>query len=211
MSDNYPAETKYLLCQSWLSWKKTFSSQDRIVVLCCPQTILDVQHCFETFFTNDPTRPIDHRSIPYLGNIAVAATKGTPLLIVLPAERTQNEQPLFFHLDNLTNVSDEVALKQACSFSLTLGGNDLKFMCKTSTDYQTWMHFLTVAFEMVAQHISDKDCKRKTRYLELVELAHDEQVESTLARPTFSGMFQRKTSPLPMSESPVFESTPYEE
>jgi hypothetical protein len=203
-------ENKYLLCQSWLTLKRMFN-KERIVVLCCPQTVQDVQHCFETFFTNDPTRPLDERHIPLLGNIAYAATKGTPLLIILPYERFGTEQPSFYPLDTLVSISDEVALRQACHFQLEMQDTELRFACKTSTDYQTWMHFLTIAFEMVAQNYTDKDVKRKTRYLEMVEFIEEEQQQQTLARSVFSNLIHNSPVPnegvhsVPLSESPTLD------
>ncbi|KAI8908446.1 hypothetical protein EDD86DRAFT_254327, partial [Gorgonomyces haynaldii] len=166
-------------------------SPDKLVALCAPLTIQDIQSLYEQFFVSDPSRPVDTRSIPWLGAITLAATKKTPVLIILPSERFGPEQPQFITFDQVRAISDEVSLGVACSFILHLEKQDLKFLCKTSTDYQNWIKQLTAAFEMAAEAYDAQanDMKRKATYVALQERHHilnQPAVEETLGQRYFS-------------------------
>ena len=53
------------------------STKKRQVVLCWPRSIPDVQIIFETCFLRDTSRLLDTKSIPFLGQISLAAINGT--------------------------------------------------------------------------------------------------------------------------------------
>ncbi|KAJ3087999.1 hypothetical protein HK102_009801 [Quaeritorhiza haematococci] len=130
-----------ILKKGFLSLKKGFSSSKRYVVLCAPTSVDDIQTVYAAVFngeTAEGTPAFDPKSVPSLGNIAFAAVKGSPLLIILPQDQS-NTNVQFVHFSEVVQFSDEVALATACNFTLHTVKADIRFAASTSTDYQDWM------------------------------------------------------------------------
>ncbi|KAI8925976.1 hypothetical protein BC831DRAFT_512051 [Entophlyctis helioformis] len=164
------AASSSLVKRSVVQLKKGLLSSDKYVVLCAPLSVQDIQSVYELLFVSDPSRPVDARSVPWLGNIAFAAVKATPLLVILPSE-TRTDSPTFIHFDEVRAISDEVAVSSACTFVLHLAKTDLKFVCRTSTDYQDWIRCLTMAFEIAASSFqaNAEDLRRRSTVLAAVQ------------------------------------------
>eukprot|EP00842_Homolaphlyctis_polyrhiza_P006671 jgi/Hompol1/7004/HPOL_003814-RA len=159
--------------------KKGLMSSDKYCVLCAPVSVQDIQSVYELLFVSDPTRPVDARSIPWLGNIAFAAIKATPLMVILPSE-TRTDSPVFIHFDEVRAISDEVALSSACTFVLHLAKTELRFQCRTSTDYQDWIRCLTMAFEIAASSYQTNadDLRRRSSLLSAVQQQQQYQMQT---------------------------------
>ncbi|KAH9266327.1 hypothetical protein BASA84_001177 [Batrachochytrium salamandrivorans] len=178
--------SSYLVKRSVVSLKKGLISYDKFMVLCAPISVQDIQSVYELLFVSDPSRPVDTRSIPWLGNVAFAAVKATPLLVILPSE-TRVDSPVFIHFDEVRSISDEVALSSACTFVLHLAKTDLRFVCKTSTDYVEWIRYLTIAFEIAASSfLSSAD-----------DLCHRANVNSAMLQQNHHLQFMQPTSQTP--------------
>ncbi|KAJ1330583.1 hypothetical protein BSLG_009345 [Batrachochytrium salamandrivorans] len=147
--------SSYLVKRSVVSLKKGLISYDKFMVLCAPISVQDIQSVYELLFVSDPSRPVDTRSIPWLGNVAFAAVK--------------------------------VALSSACTFVLHLAKTDLRFVCKTSTDYVEWIRYLTIAFEIAASSfLSSAD-----------DLCHRANVNSAMLQQNHHLQFMQPTSQTP--------------
>ena len=55
--------------------KRGFVSIEKYLVLCAPLTIHHIQSVYESLFVTDPNKPVELRSIPWLGNITYATVK----------------------------------------------------------------------------------------------------------------------------------------
>ncbi|EGF81661.1 hypothetical protein BATDEDRAFT_87639 [Batrachochytrium dendrobatidis JAM81] len=165
-----PTNSTFLIKRSVVGLKKGLISSDKYMVLCAPISIQDIQSVYELLFVSDPAKPVDARSIPWLGNVAFAAVKATPLLVILPSE-SRADSPVFIHFDEVRAISDEVALNSACTFVLHLARADLRFVCKTSTDYVDWIRCLTMTFEISAASFQSNadDFNRRAQILSMVQ------------------------------------------
>ncbi|KAJ3308475.1 hypothetical protein HDV04_001205 [Boothiomyces sp. JEL0838] len=129
----------------WLNVKRNLLTQKRLVTLCAPVNINDVQKVFETL--TDKFAPVHLKSIPWLGYITSAAVKRIPVIII--ATEHQEEEPIFIHLDTSMVVSDEVKLGKPCTFEIAVGLKLIRFSCPTSLEYQDWMDALQLAYDLV--------------------------------------------------------------
>ncbi|KAJ3007787.1 hypothetical protein HKX48_008929 [Thoreauomyces humboldtii] len=138
MSDNY--QHPCILKAGYLSLKRTaLAPVKRYLILCAPLTVQDVQDVYHAVFKVDPAEGLDMKNLPWLGNVACAAVRGTPLLIMLNAE-TSTATPTFVQFSDIRAISDESQLRSACSFALHIDVKpyDYKFAAASSIEYQQW-------------------------------------------------------------------------
>ncbi|KAJ3159302.1 hypothetical protein HDU86_001905 [Geranomyces michiganensis] len=129
-----------------LSLKRTaLPPTKRFVVLCAPLSTTDIRAVFSFAFKADPLGTLEHKQhLAWLGNIACAAVKGTPLLIILGADGGAGGgnavAPVFVQFSDIRAISDETQLRSACNFALHVDVKpyDYKFAAASSTDYQQW-------------------------------------------------------------------------
>ncbi|KAJ1341069.1 hypothetical protein BSLG_004539 [Batrachochytrium salamandrivorans] len=166
--------SSYLVKRSVVSLKKGLISYDKFMVLCAPISVQDIQSVYELLFVSDPSRPVD-----------TVRSHATPLLVILPSE-TRVDSPVFIHFDEVRSISDEVALSSACTFVLHLAKTDLRFVCKTSTDYVEWIRYLTIAFEIAASSFlssADDLCHRAMNSAMLQQNHHLQFMQPTSQTP----------------------------
>ncbi|KAJ3323060.1 hypothetical protein HDV06_002506 [Boothiomyces sp. JEL0866] len=142
----------FLYKQGWLQVKRNLLTQKRLVTLCAPVNLNDVQKVFETL--TDKFAPIHLKSIPWLGYITSAAVKRIPFIII--ATDSQEEDPIFIHLDTSMIVSDEVKLGKPCTFEIAVGLKLFRFSCPTSLEYQDWMDALQLAYDLIFVNVPSK-------------------------------------------------------
>ena len=78
-----PTNSTFLIKRSVVGLKKGLISSDKYMVLCAPISIQDIQSVYELLFVSDPAKPVDARSIPWLGNVAFAAVKGMNIYSII--------------------------------------------------------------------------------------------------------------------------------
>ncbi|KAI8826893.1 uncharacterized protein EV422DRAFT_593496 [Fimicolochytrium jonesii] len=124
----------------------------KFVVLCAPSTVEDLQLVFTLVFKQNPQKGLEPKSIQWLGNMASAAVKGTPLLIILSSETSTNN-PTFIHFANIHAISDESQLRSACNFTLHVDGkpSEYRFGASSSTDYQEWNVAISNAMQILTE------------------------------------------------------------
>ncbi|RKO91560.1 hypothetical protein BDK51DRAFT_36729 [Blyttiomyces helicus] len=146
-----PTMTACVLKQGPLSLRGSLGKSKRHVVLCAPVSVEDLHKVFQSMFKVDPSSAIDPKSVPFLGNIAYAAVRGTPLLVILPSEH-KPDNPTFIHFTDVLALSDETQLSSACNFCVHLDVKpfDLRFSTGSSTEYQEWIRALREALEIAA-------------------------------------------------------------
>ncbi|KAJ3144740.1 hypothetical protein HDU89_007784 [Geranomyces variabilis] len=129
-----------------LALKRTaLTPAKRFVVLCAPLSTTDIRAVFSFAFKTDPLATLEHKQhLAWLGNIACAAVKGTPLLIILGPDggsaSNGTTAPVFVQFSDIRAISDETQLRSACNFALHVEVKpyDYKFAAASSTDYQQW-------------------------------------------------------------------------
>ncbi|KAI8913864.1 hypothetical protein DFJ77DRAFT_423833, partial [Powellomyces hirtus] len=129
-----------ILKAGYLSLKRSpLAPVKKYLILCAPLSTRDIQEVYSQVFHVDPKDGLDNKSLPWLGNIACAAVKGTPLLIVLSSE-TSSAAPTFIQFSDIRAISDEGQLRSACNFALHVDTKpyDYRFSASSSTDYQQW-------------------------------------------------------------------------
>ncbi|KAJ3271039.1 hypothetical protein HDV01_007120 [Terramyces sp. JEL0728] len=120
----------FLYKQGWMQVKRNLLTQKRLVTLCAPVNLNDVQKVFETL--TDKSAPVHLKSVPF---------------IIISTD--QEEDPIFVHLDTSMVISDEVKLGKPCTFEIAVGLKLFRFSCPTSLEYQDWMDALHLAFDLV--------------------------------------------------------------
>ncbi|KAJ3178975.1 hypothetical protein HDU87_003244 [Geranomyces variabilis] len=131
-----------------LALKRTaLAPAKRFVILCAPLSTTDIRAVFSFAFKTDPLATLEHKQhLAWLGNIACAAVKGTPLLIILGPDGggsgtgSSTTAPVFVQFSDIRAISDETQLRSACNFALHVDVKpyDYKFAVASSTDYQQW-------------------------------------------------------------------------
>ncbi|KAI9096624.1 hypothetical protein DFS34DRAFT_148448 [Phlyctochytrium arcticum] len=136
--------------------RKALTALKRFVVLCVPSSIVDIQDVYTAIFKTDPAKEIDMKTVPWLGNVACAAVRGTPLLVIMPNENSVSN-PVFIHFSDVRAISDEEDLRSACNFAIhtDVKGQDHRFVASSSIEYQEWSQALKKAMSMIGSEVDD--------------------------------------------------------
>ncbi|KAJ3119079.1 hypothetical protein HK098_005756 [Nowakowskiella sp. JEL0407] len=130
-------------------------SGKKFVILCHPTTTDDLYLINREIIETDETKILSgesksskDESIRVLGQIALAAVSGTPLLIL----GTSNRQ--FIHFSDIEAILDEDYLQSACNFHIVTSKHEvLRFSTDTSTDYQLWISALREALTIARSNV----------------------------------------------------------
>ncbi|KAJ3306595.1 hypothetical protein HDV03_004724 [Kappamyces sp. JEL0829] len=138
----------FLFKQGFLSVRKGLLAHKRHVTLTAPITMDNVQTVFETLFVTDPYAPIQAKAIPCLGQIAFAAARNIPLMII--ASNEHYDDPHFLPLDISLSLREEEEMAKPCCFEIYINQQTIVFSAPTSTEYQQWIGCLHSAMERSA-------------------------------------------------------------
>ncbi|TPX70552.1 hypothetical protein SpCBS45565_g01695 [Spizellomyces sp. 'palustris'] len=124
----------------------------RYVILCAPLSVPDIQEVFAAVFKTDPATGLEVKTVPWLGNVACAAVRGTPLLIIMSSEHSTSS-PTFIHFSDIRGMSDESQLRSACNFAVHIDVKpyDYRFAATSSTEYQEWNEAFGKAMSIMAE------------------------------------------------------------
>jgi len=154
----YYYEKDFLLKKGYLSLKKVgFIGIKKYLLLCAPVSITDVAVVYENLFSLDGNYKIESKAIPFLGHIAFAALKGTPLLIILSSEKNISN-PTFVNFADVKSVSDETKLRSACCMALCTNKTDYKFTASSSVEYQLWIQAFEEAYKISRNALPSLNC-----------------------------------------------------
>jgi hypothetical protein len=141
-----------------LTLKKVgFIGIKKYLLLCAPVSITDVAVVYENLFSLDGKYKIENKAIPFLGHIAFAALKGTPLLIILSSEKNI-ANPTFINFADVKSVNDETKLRSACCLSICTNKSDYKFTAASSVDYQIWIQAFEEAYKISRNVLTSINC-----------------------------------------------------
>ncbi|KAJ3027608.1 hypothetical protein HDV00_010977, partial [Rhizophlyctis rosea] len=123
----------------------------RMVVLCQPSTIEDVQAAYAAFLnrgsgSEEVEVGATKEDVDVVGNLGCAAILGTAVMIVNTSPRT------FIHFAHVKNLVDEADVGTACCFTLQTGHKDYRFAAESSSDYQIWIAAIRTAVALRKTH-----------------------------------------------------------
>ncbi|OUM70226.1 hypothetical protein PIROE2DRAFT_1637 [Piromyces sp. E2] len=154
----YYYEKDFLLKKGYLSMKKVgFIGIKKYLLLCAPVSITDVAVVYENLFSLEGKYKIESKAIPFLGHIAFAALKGTPLLIILSSEKNITN-PTFINFADVKSVNDETKLRSACCMSICTNKSDYKFTAASSVEYQIWIQAFEEAYKISRNALPSLNC-----------------------------------------------------
>ncbi|KAJ1547246.1 hypothetical protein HK096_003811 [Nowakowskiella sp. JEL0078] len=119
-------------------------TQRRLVMLCMPTSTDDLYvinneiiAADESKLLSSDSKPARDESIKVLGQIALAAVSGTPILIIGTTSRQ------YIHFSDIEAILDEDYLANACNFHIVTSKSEvLRFSADSSVDYQLWISAL---------------------------------------------------------------------
>ncbi|KAJ3130295.1 hypothetical protein HK098_004342 [Nowakowskiella sp. JEL0407] len=181
-------------------------SGKKFVILCHPTTTDDLYLINKEIIETDETKILSgdsksskDESIKILGQIALAAVSGTPLLII----GTSNRQ--FIHFSEIEAILDEDYLQAACNFHIVTSKHEvLRFSTDTSTDYQLWISALREALTIARSNVlenrskvpfgttTDPLRKKSTRSLSRRKVYDEEISDEEPPKPRGGGQFKER-------------------
>ncbi|KAI8805602.1 hypothetical protein BJ742DRAFT_855740 [Cladochytrium replicatum] len=147
-------KTSCFLKKGYLTHKRfpTVRTARRYVALVHPTSTADIQAVHDELMAQDAGKSLagegkaaKEEGLKVLGQIALAAVSGTPLLIIGSGNR------LFVHFSEVEAILDEDYLAVACHFNVLTTKAELRFSADSSIEYQEWSVALRNALD-IARH-----------------------------------------------------------
>ncbi|KAI8807227.1 hypothetical protein BJ742DRAFT_813851 [Cladochytrium replicatum] len=150
-------KTSCFLKKGYLTHKRfpTVRTARRYVALVHPTSTADIQAVHDELIAQDAGKSLagegkaaKEEGLKVLGQIALAAVSGTPLLIIGSGNR------LFVHFSEVEAILDEDYLAVACHFNVLTTKAELRFSADSSIDYQEWSVAIRNALD-IARHVHE--------------------------------------------------------